>query len=47
MKVIGLEVIDAGKKFSRVIIVFQDENGKVAQTSVPLSKLKFIAINHG
>lgn len=45
MKVIGCEVIDAGKKFARVVLVFQDPDGRIAQVSVPLSKLKFIAIN--
>ena len=44
MKVIGCEVIDANKKFARVIIIFED-NGKIAQTTIPLSKLRFITIN--
>ena len=44
MEVIGVEIIDAGKKFARVIVVFKDAEGKIAQTSVPLSKLKFVTI---
>ena len=46
MKVIGLEIVDAGKKVARVIVVFQDTEGRIAQTSIPLSRLKFVAI-HG
>ena len=45
MKVIGIEVVDAGRKFARIIVVFQDAEGKIAQASIPLSKLKFVRIN--
>lgn len=44
MEVIGMEVIDAGKKFARIIVVFKDEQGRIAQYSVPYGKLKFVSL---
>ena len=47
MKVIGLEILNKDKpKLARVVIVFQDEEGRVAQWSVPFRKLRFIKLAH-
>ena len=43
MKVIGCEVIDAGKKYAKVVVIFEHE-GKIASYTILLNKLLFIGI---